>query len=69
MNAKFNERDATLDSSHPIAPRAQGISWDKEGAVLQPGAYLNATLKLHIPHAMMPPQDIPFETKVTITGT
>ena len=69
MTATFNGMNATIDSSHPIPPRAQGVSWDKENSVLNPGAYLNATLRLHIAHAMMPPQDIPFVTQVTISGT
>ena len=69
MTATLNGNNATMDSSHPIPPRAQGVTWDKENAILNPGACLNATLRLIIAHAMMPPQDIPFVTQVTITGT
>ena len=69
MTETFNGVNATLDSSHPIPPRAQGVTWDKENTVLTAGSSLNATLRLIIAHAMMPPQDIPFVTQVTITGT
>ena len=69
MTATFNAKDATIDSSHPIPPRAQGVTWDKENTILNPGASVNANLRLLIAHAQMPPQDIPFVTQVTISGT
>lgn len=68
MTATLNERNATIDATNPIPPNAQGISWNKENTLIPANGSLDAILKLHIPRAMMPPQDMPFETKVTITG-
>jgi hypothetical protein len=69
MTATLNGLNATIDTTHQVPPRAQGVGWDKENTVLKPGETLNATLHLFIAHAMMPPQDFHFITQVTITGT
>jgi hypothetical protein len=68
MTAKVNNVNATLPpNSGPISAKAWFITWDKENTVLQPGGYVNATLKLLIPQCMMP-EDWPFVTDVTVTG-
>lgn len=68
MTAKVNNANATLPlNSGPVSAKMWLITWDKENAVLQPGGYVNATLKLHIPKCMLP-EDWPFVTDVTVTG-